>query len=238
LEFEIWNLEFCISKKLKTKHLKTNKMAITRNPIIMNSSGTFDNMVMVVRHGQTYYRRKPLEFHYPNTKAQQKCTTAITVSNPPLKALKKYAHLKFTKVGQSQKDILMHHIMTYARIYENKKWKILYEKIILAIGPLSPVDELTVTHIENHNIRVSWLDNSGDYHAKPTDCMHIIFYNPSFKKNYTVEASLGKVSRAETQCAHPTPPNWKGKTIYIYVYSLSQNSRYISDTQCIKTIAS
>ena len=213
-------------------------MAIISNPAMVNSHGTFGNIVYVTRHGQTYIRTKPKNFHDKKSKKQLKRRAAITTANKPLKPLAPYAHFKYLKKGQTQRNALMKRIMKFALSYENNAWIINYDKILLSNSSLDPLRHLSATPTKNHTIQLNWEVNTGFHNTQPDDRLIVIFYNPQAKRNRVIEVSYKNILRSDIQCSHQTPKSWKGVTIYIYAYCINHNSSLISTSQCLKITAS
>jgi len=212
-------------------------MAITKNILTSNTKGSIDNLVIVRRLGQTFYRRKPKHYHDAKTKNQLKSRTRLTAANEPLKPLAKYARFKYRKPGQTQRNALMKRVMADATAYKHNNWMILPEKITISSGGLPPVNNLTVASAKNHMIKIAWVDNSGYGDAKSNDEMFIIFYNPLCENNQVVEASIKSAHRSDSLCSKKVPANWSGQTVYIYVYTVSYNTLFISDSKCLTATA-
>lgn len=207
-------------------------MAISYNSLTRNTSGSFDNMVMCIRNGQTYYRKKPVKYHDARSEAQLVCRSALTLCNNPLKQLAKFARFSYRKRGQTQRNALMKRIMNEALTHLDSGWKLNPQKISLSSGPLSCVRGLNTTPGKDHRVMVSWEDTPCLYKINPDDRMFIIYYNPCCENNQVVEASLGTIHRSDFYYSYPTPPQWAGQAIYIYVYTISPDSRRISISQC------
>ena len=170
-------------------------MAIIDSSIWKNARGAFDDIIFVTRHGQTYTRRRPKEYHDRNSPKQKKVRAAFTISNDLLDPLATYVRYMYGETGQNYRNALMSRIEKHAMVWHDNKWEVLYDKIILSDGYLDVVEDLTLSSNKKHKLQITWKDNSDNNHAKSDDEMIIICYSPESKRKKVVEASKRNIKR-------------------------------------------
>jgi len=200
-------------------------------------SGSFRkrNIIIYQLYGKTIARTFPTELHDKNSPPQKNQRNWLTEPNEIVRLLKPYAEFLYPLKGCSKRNSLHSFVMHDAMTKEESRWIIHYEKIYISNGNLHPLPELTITSLPDHQLKISWLNTAGKALASNNDNIVIVLYNPTSPRHPVIPATKEPVLRSQSSLTFSVPDYWYGHTILIYIYSISQTKKRISNTQFLTT---
>ncbi|MDR2907132.1 MAG: DUF6266 family protein [Bacteroidales bacterium] len=157
---------------------------------------------------------------------QRKLATVINFLKPMTPLLRQgWKH--YTK-GRSAFNAATAHTIFSAISGEYPNYEINYEKVVISVGHLTPVEEPEVK-INDGRLQVSWQDNSGTGNAQEKDKLLLAVINPDKSENMLVYDHVARVE-AGFECS---VSHWAGDTIHIYIGFISEDGKRVATSRAI-----
>ena len=208
------------------------------DPFLDGFTGSFRkrNIIIYKIYGKTVGRSFPSNYNLKKTEIREKQTNHLTEPNNIVKLLFPFTNFLYPhKENCSLRSSFHSHIMNDVMTYEDNQWIINLDKITLSNGNLRLLPELTISQLPNHQLKISWLNTAGKALARNDDNIIIVVYSPTVKRTKIITPSDEPIFRNQSSCTFSIPNNWQNLILYIYVYSISQTKKRISNTQFLTT---
>jgi hypothetical protein len=112
--------------------------------------------------------------------------------------------------------------MKNATVYVDPIFEMDYSRVVFTKGDLPDLEALSVTALSNEQLKLEWMDNSGQGEAKPTDVIIITVYEATNQLSfYSINAGV----RSASSVTYDLPDFMNGMTVEVWASVASADGK-------------
>ncbi|WP_439488521.1 DUF6266 family protein [Algoriphagus sp.] len=211
-------------------------MAIIENNVLGSISGKLGNTVIYKRKGKLVIKGKPVKSSVAPSEKQLYHRAAFKLAQDFLVPMRAELELGFAKPNPAQSQGFNRALSVALKtaVLNEAGSPVLYpEKVKTSEGDLLGVESPQVQWVGGNLLEVSWSPNAFMGHAKESDRLFVVAYDPGMKRKWSVvQGNYRKTGLQQVQ--FPWSGDLQGKFyIYLSFYAETKGGREFSDSLCL-----
>ncbi|HLU84819.1 MAG TPA: DUF6266 family protein [Vicingaceae bacterium] len=201
-------------------------MARQLGGIMDGFSGTIGNIIGYRWRGQDFIRSRPSRTKKRKpTKAQKLQREKFAMVMQFLNGIREVVDQFY---GQPEKTksrfnlALSYHLKEAVIQDSNQRFAMDYQRVLVSMGELREVEQVSYTKNPGRVISLSWVNNSRQGNAEATDLLHAVVYCPRLKE---FRSYPDLASRASEWTSFQLPLSFKNKELHLWVYMTSLSKK-------------
>jgi len=203
--------------------------------ILGGFSGKVGNVIGGNWKGIDYMRVKPANVANPRTEGQVDQRTKFTTVLQFLQPLKGFLKVGFRgyAIKMTEFNSAMSYNLNNAVVGVYPNFVIDYASSLISRGGLTGALNPTVDSAAQGQVNFSWVDNSIDGNARPTDKAMVLVFNED--KNEAVYVTDGAARSLESQTL-TVPDQYSGDTVHTFIAFISEDGKEIANSKYVGSV--
>ena len=208
-------------------------MGTKKNSMKIHWNGNVGGVVGFMWKGREALRSMAQNVRQPNTEAQLAQRMRFTLVAHLISSCRAMVNVGFKKVAAANQNSEYAQCMGYniknATTGTYPAISIDYDQVLLSMGSLPSIFDPRATATQDHEVHLTWIDNSMLSGAAATDHLNVCIHNITTGDSVVLNSAA---ARADTIGDVPYPALWAGDTAAVYV-AFSNANDDCSDSFCV-----
>lgn len=209
-------------------------MAKIRKGILGPISGQIGSVIGSSWKGIPYIREESQKEPKERTKGQIATQQKMKFINDALVPFHPYINIGFANNAVQKTEISaafsLNYDTAFLGVYPNLS--VDYSKLIISVGKLPMIEDITVALTDPENVKLTWSQNNVQP-ASFDDQLMLVLYCQELHK---ADGLIGGFKRTDKQCIFKFNPKFAGKTLHVFVSMTSINRKKIANSLYFGTI--